>query len=354
MARSLWEPDFDRMLTVLRLEGEPDRLPFFELFHDLQIMEGVLGRPIPGDPQEWRSYRIEFMSQLGYDYVVGYHTFYFPGKESLLADDTALYSKGQRGWQNEHHGPVESWEDFEKYQWPRIEDASFDDLERLAPMLPGNMKVTATLPGGVLENLCSIMGYEPLCFALMDDPDLVQAVVDQIGEGELAVYRVLCEMEHVGVLWLNDDLGFKTQTMIAPADLRRFVFPWHKRLVDYAHEHGKLVVLHACGNLSQVLDDLIDDVGIDGKHSFEDVIQPVADFKRRYGHKVAALGGIDVDLLARGTEEQVRAYTRRVIEDCAPGGGWALGSGNSVANYIPVANFLAMLDEGRNLGAYSA
>jgi len=122
--------------------------------------------------------------------------------------------------------------------------------------------------------------------------------------------------------------------------------------VEYAHAHGRPVMLHACGNLSEVMGDLIHDVGIDAKHSFEDVIQPVGEFKRQYGDRVAALGGIDMDVLARGSEEEVRQYTRRVIEQCAPGGGWALGSGNSLANYVPINNFLAMLDEGRKRGVY--
>ena len=38
---------------------------------------------------------------------------------------------------------------------------------------------------------------------------------------------------------------------------------------------------------------------------------------------------------------------RDTIDVCQPGGGWCLGTGNSVANYIPAANYLAMLDEGR-------
>lgn len=352
MSSNLWEPDFNRMLKVLRREGEPDRVPFFELFHDLPIIEAVMGRPVPTDPDEARRYRIEFHASLGYDHVVGYHTFGFPGVESLLSEDTAIHSRGQRGWQDEHRGPIGNWEDYERYPWPEVADASFEDIEKLEPLLPGNMKVTATLPGGVLENLCRLMGYERLCYALSEDPDLVQAVVDGIGQRELAVYERLCQYEHVGALWLNDDLGFKTQTMISPADLRKYVFPWHKRLVKYAHAHGKLVMLHACGNLREVIDDLIDDVGIDAKHSFEDIIQPVAEFKRQYGHRVAVLGGIDVHVLAGNDEAQVRAYTRRVTEQCAPGGGWALGSGNSVANYIPVGNFLAMLDEGRKVGVY--
>lgn len=352
MASDLWEPNFDRMMTVLRRAGEPDRVPFFELFHDLPILEAVMGRPAPQEGDAWRSFRIEFMSGLGYDYVNGYHTFGFPGVESLVTDDTAEQSRGKRGWQDEHGGPITSWEDFETYPWPEIKDASFEDIERLAEMVPDGMKVTTTLPGGILENLCRLMGYEPLCYALIDDPNLVQAVVDKIGEAELAMYRVLCDFDHVGALWLNDDLGFKTQTMIGPDHLRRFVFPWHKRLVEYAHARGKLVILHACGNLREVMEDLIEDVGIDAKHSFEDAIQPVAEFKRQYGDRVAALGGIDVHVLAASTEDEVRAYTRRVIEQCAPGGGWALGSGNSVANYIPVQNFLAMLEVGREVGVY--
>jgi uroporphyrinogen decarboxylase len=58
------------------------------------------------------------------------------------------------------------------------------------------------------------------------------------------------------------------------------------------------------------------------------------------------MGGVDVDLLVRGTEEQVRSRTREILEACAPSGGYVLGSGNSIANYVPLGNFLAMVDEG--------
>jgi len=349
---SLWEPNFDRVLTVVYRQGEPDRVPFFELFHDAEIMAAVMGSPPPSDMEAHRRWRLEFFTKLHYDYMNAYHTVNFPLVPALLAEDTAEHSRGQRSWEDEHHGPIARWEDFEKYPWPEVRDADFEDIEKCAAILPDGMKVTTTLPGGVLENLIRLMGYEPLCYALIDQPDLVQAVVDKIGEIELAMYKKLCQFEHVGLLWLNDDLGFKTQTMISPEHLRRYVFPWHKRLVDYAHAHGKPVALHACGNLREIMADLIDVVGIDAKHSFEDVIQPVADFKRQYGHRVAALGGIDVDVLARREEDYVRQYVRRVIEECAPGGGWALGSGNTVANYVPLRNFLAMLDEGRKVGVY--
>jgi uroporphyrinogen decarboxylase len=122
-------------------------------------------------------------------------------------------------------------------------------------------------------------------------------------------------------------------------------------MAEVVHAHGKPFGLHCCGNVDTIIEDLLA-VPFDAKHSYEDVIMPVAEFKRRYGARTGVLGGVDVHVLASGSEEQVRAYTRRVIEECKPGGGWALGSGNSLANYIPVRNFLAMLDEGQKYGAY--
>jgi uroporphyrinogen decarboxylase len=118
-------------------------------------------------------------------------------------------------------------------------------------------------------------------------------------------------------------------------------------VVALTHDAGRLYLLHSCGNLTDIREDLIEDVRIDAKHSFEDTIESVLDAKKSYGNRLTLLGGIDVDFLCRATEQQVRARTRRTIERCQQGGGWCLGTGNTVANYIPMDNYLAMLDEGR-------
>jgi len=93
------------------------------------------------------------------------------------------------------------------------------------------------------------------------------------------------------------------------------------------------------------MDDLIDDVGIDGRHSYEDSSNSVFDFKQTYGTRTAVLGGIDVDKMCRLSEAELRVHVRQVMDACMPGGRFAIGSGNSVANYIPVDNFISMLDE---------
>jgi uroporphyrinogen decarboxylase len=198
-----------------------------------------------------------------------------------------------------------------------------------------------------------LMGYEPMSYAMADQPDLIEAMFERIGGALVKVFDAIASHDAVGAVFLGDDMGFKTQTMISPEDMRRYVFPWQRRLAEVVHAAGKPFLLHACGNLEAVMDDLIDDVGIDAKHSFEDVIMPVTEAKQRWGDRIALLGGIDVDLLTRGRPEQVRARTREVLEACMPGGGYALGSGNSVANYVSLGNYLAMLEEGWRVGVYA-
>ena len=104
-------------------------------------------------------------------------------------------------------------------------------------------------------------------------------------------------------------------------------------------------------NLAAIYDDLIDTCKIDGKHSFEDAILPVTEFKSRYGSRITPLGGLDVDFICRESEERIREYTRRIIDDCFSDGFWTLGTGNSLTDYMPVGNYLAVLDEGRRYTA---
>jgi uroporphyrinogen decarboxylase len=351
-------PDFRRLQQVLLRQGEPDRVPFIELFADREIMEAVIGEPIPEpEPNEWKLRKLalhralRFWYEAGYDYISVGAVVDLTYKR-LAAGDTAALPRGQRSWIDESSGVINSWRDFETYPWPRPEEIDYFNLEFLSRHLPDGMQMIFLGPGGQLENIMWLMGYAPFALALQDDPALVEAVARKVGELLITVFSTAAQMPRVGALWLGDDMGFKTSTMVSPQHLQKYVFPWQKRLVEIAHAHELPFLLHSCGNLSEVMDELIDDVGIDAKHSFEDVILPVAEAKRLYGDRIAILGGIDVDFLSRATQDEVRAYTRKVIEECAPGGGWALGTGNSVANYIPVENYLAMLDEGRKRGSY--
>lgn len=341
------EPNFERFRKVLMLEGEPDRVPFYELFADQEIMTAILGRPVRNEQD-----LVEYQLLIGYDYVhAPLPGCGFPTTGVALADDTAIIPRVKRHFDQSTMGCIKSWADFEAYPWPNPSQFDFSPLERTVRVLPDGMKIKLLL-GHVLEDPMRLMGYADLSVALYDEPELVEAVFDRVGRLYEAAYLACAPVDAVGFLEISDDLGFKTATMFSPEMLRRYVFPWYKRYCDICHEYDKPVVLHSCGNLAEIMDDLIA-CGINAKHSYEDQIMPVQEVKARYGKHWAVLGGIDVDFLCRATEEEVRRHVRAVLDACMPGGGYALGTGNSVANYIPVRNFLAMIDVGREYGVYS-
>ena len=58
-------------------------------------------------------------------------------------------------------------------------------------------------------------------------------------------------------------------------------------------------------------------------------------------------GGLDVDVICRSDEERLRTYTRAHVDACYADGFWALGTGNSLTDYMPVENYRIVLDEGR-------
>ena len=87
--------------------------------------------------------------------------------------------------------------------------------------------------------------------------------------------------DRVGMISGSDDMGFRGGLMIPPAHMRQLVLAGHKWLAEMAHAAGRPYLLHSCGNLADIMDDLTDEVKIDGKHSFEDTIEDVREAKHR-------------------------------------------------------------------------
>ncbi len=347
-------PDAEALLANLRREGTPRRVHYMELFLDGEVQQAICERfdltagIRPGDPHLAEKRQIALQRFLGYDYVfTGLEGVDFPVWRSTIADTGPLPRAGGRTYQDEHRGPIMSWQDFEKYPWPDPHAATDRAMAWYEKNLPDDMCLIPTARGHFAEHLTWLMGYETLCFSLYDQRDLVQAIADRL----LAIYRVVMErllqFERVRAVWASDDMGFKTATLISPDDLRQFVLPGHKALAEMAHAAARPYLLHSCGNLHEILPDLLDDVKIDAKHSFEDTFELVTDAKADYGGRCALLGGIDVDFLCRADEPAIRKRVRQTLDVCTPGGGYCLGSGNSVANYIPVDSYLVMMDEGR-------
>jgi len=339
-------PDFNRLATVFE-RGIPDRVPFMELFHDTPIMEAILGERIPEDHEDREGSlrrRIDFWYILGYDYLTLGADYDMPMNWDDI-DDTADLKKVQRSWAAEGKGVITTRKEFEQYPWPDLSEIYFDRVLAARDMLPPGMKLLGS-SSGVFEYASWLMGLETFSLALYDDPQLVRDVVDRVGKILHHIHGSLAAMGHVGGIFIGDDMGGKMGTLVSPKHLKELVIPWHRMLAETVHSHDKYYILHNCGDIELLMEDFLDVVNIDARHSYEEVILPVTEAKKRWGDRCAIIGGVDVDRLCRYSDEDLRSYVSGILDVCAVDGGYALGSGNSLANYIPVAAFLAMLEEG--------
>lgn len=348
-------PDWQDLITSICRTGLPMRVHHIELFLDAEVQAALCERfdLLAGltcdDPYFTLKRQIRLQRFLGYDYVrCGLEGLDMLLHRVAIQDTADLQRVTGRSYVDEHSGPITNWHEFETYPWPDPTKATTSALEWYERNLPPDMCVIGS--GGFAhfaEYLTWLMGYETLCYALYDQRDLVAAMSQRLIDLYEGVIKQLVQFERVKIIWGSDDMGFRSGTLIGPADLREYVLPGHKRMAAIAHAAGRPYLLHSCGNLGAIMEDLVEDVRIDAKHSFEDTIEQVTSAKACYGKRIALLGGIDIDFLCRATEDQVRQRVRQTLDVCMPGGGYCLGTGNSVANYIPLDNYLAMLDEGR-------
>jgi len=334
--------DFAQFLKVLTRTGVPTHLPCYEHVASPGFIARRMGVPFQqmtmDDEIYWETY-VGFWLGMGFDCV----------PIEIPLNCPLPSGHGATSEESEAKVVFRTLAEAEAYPWP--DDAhplDFRHYETAARYLPAGVKLVAGVCAGPYEWASMMLGTVGLSYALADEPELVEYVFARIGRLHTSAVRQLATMDAIGALRQGDDLGFKSSTFLPPALLRQFVFPTYRAMVDLAHAQGKPFILHSCGNLAEVYDDLVD-IGIDAKHSFEDIILPVEEFKRQYGTRMTPLGGLDVDTICRSDEASLRAYTRHKVEQCFADGYWAIGTGNSLTDYMPVENYLIVLDEARRM-----
>jgi uroporphyrinogen decarboxylase len=223
----------------------------------------------------------------------------------------------------------------------------FDEAERL---LPSGMKVIRYL-GPMFQMAWMLMGFETFSYALADDPSLIDAIFDKIFDVVNREYEDAIQRESIGAIWYLDDIGVKDRLMVSPALLRKALFPRMRIFAEGCKKRGIPFLYHTDGNITRVLEDILD-MGVNALHPVEPLAMDIYEIKKRVGGKLCLIGNIDVDLLLRGTPEEIEEDTKKHLRELGPGGGYVLGSSNSIHRTIKAENYRAMLDTALQYGKY--
>jgi len=343
------DPDFQRLRTAL-LRGEPDRVPLVELIVGGKVMSEFLGKPV-----DTHERYVDFHRLAGYDYVRvtpvnNLNPAERPPAEGVRSRPATERDK-PRTWAPEGKGIITSWAEYEGHRWPKPEDADFRMVEECRRCLPEGMMLVGH-QGDIFTQVWQLMGFETFCFALVEEPGLVEAMFVRVGESIFDMFRRLAEVPEVGALWYSDDIAYTEGLMVSPEVLRRYLFPWMRKIGDLARARDLPYLYHTDGRLWEVMEDLIA-CGVDALHPIEPKAMDIREVKRRYGDRLCVIGNIDLGYtLTRGTPNEVAAEVKQRLREVAPGGGYCLGSANTVPDYVPTENYVTMIRTALECGRY--
>ncbi len=344
-----WHADYERLLKALRCEGEPDQVPLMELGISPQIKEQVLNRKISGLKDE-----IEFSQLMGYDYIklqpivnMNPAGIFPPGKKPGVQIEV----EGSIKWANEHDGVIRTLADFENYVFPTLESIDYSRFDAIPSLLPDSMMVIGQY-GDIFTMVWEMMGFESFAMALFENPELIKRMFDTIGPIVYSMFENMAQHERVKALWYSDDIAFTSGLMIDPDSLETYLFPWLDKMGELARRYQKPLIYHSDGKLWKVIDRLIE-CGIQALHPIEPKAMDIEELKLKYGKKLCLVGNIDLSYtLTRGTVNDVEQEVIKRLKTIAPGGGYCLGSANSIPNYVKVENYLKMTETVKRFGRY--
>lgn len=207
---------------------------------------------------------------------------------------------------------------------------------------------------GVFECIHPVCGHEFLLMGMALDPEWIKDMCD--------VYSLLiidlCEILFAKYgrpdgIWFYEDMGFKQKPFMSPKMYKAIIWPYHKRLIDWAHSYNMKVIMHSCGYIEPLIPALIE-AGLDCLQAMEvkagmDVIK----LKKEYGQKLTLFGGLDIRVLETNNKDAIGEYLKSMIPDLKKNYGYILHTDHSIPDTVDYDTYRYFMLKGIELGSYN-
>jgi uroporphyrinogen decarboxylase len=197
---------------------------------------------------------------------------------------------------------------------------------------------------GLFERSWMLRGFENVLVDSILNKTFYEEMLDRILEMQLVLLDKLCELP-IDAVFLGDDWGDQRGVILGPDRWRSLIKPRAQKLYERVHSKGKMVFTHCCGNVFDIIPDLID-IGLDGLESLQPEAMDVYEIKRRYGQNLRLWGGLGTQqMIPFAAPDEIRGEIRRLVEEMGRGGGYILAPAKPLMRGIPTENAVAVIEE---------
>ena len=333
------------------LEGQiPDRVPMMEMFIDPKVIDSIY----PGMSYE------DFIDYADMDGVTcltmaekAETIEWIDKKKHIWRDKWGALQQVAEEVLSVVTAParIETEADLASYEPPKTSEAIvLEDAKRLVARFKGEKAISVVGEASFAPSQYLRAGLANLMMDYIDRPEFVKKLARIGTEYHIELYRKLIA-EGVEIVILGDDYAGKSGPFMSLSHFNEFIVPGMKAIVKAVKDAGGYVIKHCDGNVWPLMDTLIS-TGIDMLGPLEPAYMSLDEVREYSKSKVGVLGNIDVDLLSRGSVEEVKEATKKLLRQVSPLGGHIISSGNTISSSVRGENFMAMLETVKEFGKY--
>jgi len=233
-----------------------------------------------------------------------------------------------------------------EFPWPSPrEHMSEAECRSVIATAPADYAVLGVIWSAHFQDACAAFGMENALMTMMESPEMFQTVLDRILEFYLEANEIFYRAAdgRLDAVLIGNDFGSQNALMVSADQLRRYVFPGTRKLIDQAHSFGLKVIHHSCGAICPIVQDLVD-LGADAIHPIQALAADMdaEHLKKTFPGKASFCGGVDAqNLLVQGTPAAVRQRVRE-LRAIFPTGLVISPSHEAILPDIPPANIEAL------------
>jgi uroporphyrinogen decarboxylase len=217
----------------------------------------------------------------------------------------------------------------------------FDDIPAKIEQFSDRFRVFQ-IGFSLYERAWTLRGMENLMLDFHDHPAFVHQLLEAIADYNMAQVGEALKYD-IDAVYFGDDWGQQHGLQMGPRTWREFILPQLRRMYGMVRAAGKFVMIHSCGDVDELFDDLAA-AGLNCFNPFQPEVMDVYSLLPAYRGRLAFHGGLSTQkTLPFGTPDDVRRETRRLIE-LGSEGGYVFAPAHDVEGDVPLENMLAAIE----------